>query len=638
MTLDPSNGFTYICGRTTGPRSPNTSLPGLLPSNALLDGVITPTTPFTDPVIAKLDTSTGHLVWAHRLNPSHPTSFSELTLSPSNNTIYAAGIQVVSPEQHPWILQAFDVETGLPTGPLLQSHTPAVYRLASLTADHQSIYLCGSVSTPPDSALLIRVSLTGSTLWALSPDLAATFNASCISLALHTPTTRLFAILAPPNPAPSSPATFQVIALDARTGAFLWTQSLTSPPGTLLRASELIVHADALFLSFSMYGGAPALNRLHIAKMSQTHGTLLWNMETCCTNLPLDQHIARFQGFGDATHIRGMAVRNDGYVYHSAYYRRHDAMTDDRFATVISRVGQYGTRSRTTDVSYPIEHFQLIPGEPKQSFLAPTRGSALSTHAYLISNKLTIHNNTLTNMVTTLDVIHTTANPRPDLAKWNTGAAFVNVTFDVQIRGVAAATVLDIFTERLGIRAAQLGAQPAMAAGVDVWQVWIWAAGNEASAVHDKLQEVVWTLLGKTGTSGNVIEAHFTPQQASVTIIPESWNTASQGILAEATDGERDAGSLAGNMQDGMIEGSSGGGVWGVVTVVCGVLAGVGLTALTVVIGWGWVSGRLGEAQTQEIEVEEGEVAPEMFDGRPKDDGVQVVYEAAAVRAARQTA
>lgn len=141
----------------------------------------------------------------------------------------------------------------------------------------------------------------------------------------------------------------------------------------------------------------------------------------------------------------------DNYVYRLVYYRRREEMTNDRFATLVVRIGEYGEQTPLRDISAPADTFQLMLSVPEQAFVSRGNGSI-----FMLSHSISI---TSGNVGGTLPTLHAVSFEHSSIrtpSKATKGHVFVNLTFQVQAQTVSTGSANDFLAERMRIAQSQI--------------------------------------------------------------------------------------------------------------------------------------------------------------------------------------
>lgn len=620
--VDEENGVAFLVGRVKGPRGTNVSFSGLLEkptgANTLFDDSKT----FEDAVIAKVSIEDGSIFWARRLLTPRNSKFSAVTLSRDKQTVFAAGTIFKDSSSQPFIVQAYNTETGAEKGPHFESSATGHHFVRSIIADEESLHVCGRTSTKSGDPLvtaspvmggimIAAVSLRHEEVWfkqggtnlqsdycsalSLSPDrnllfLAATsrFKSSTDSIMLDIAT---------------------VYAISPTTGSLVWLKKLQSSPGIDLRSSDIVSDGDAVYVSTSKWTISSGRKAV-IHKLSSARGTVLWSRETCCSSKMGVVNNKRIDG----EPVIGLAKGNDGYIYHIAHYKQHEKLTKDKHATVIVRVGCYGEYEADMDVSTPVSTFMLQPGMPRWAEIG--KGGRM---VYVLSNEISVDDAGRDRSVPQLGMVRVSGSKRKVIERPRYGAVYLKIGLQVLMQSVSKGAVFDLLAERLRMKHSDMQMMEAedTSSGADKVKFTVRVFGEDLEELYSGISAEVEDLFKGTGHSGkNTFERHFSLSKDKVHLVKGSITRLERGRGTAAPGGSSATGSNPGS---GAVK-NGGGSNWMLIGIGIAGVAGVSLLAGTVF--WFW----------RRRQDDEESFAQSGIDGRPSDAGAEVAYYSADVQ------
>lgn len=633
MALDDGNGFIYLVGRTEGPRGQNVSFPGLLYNNAMSGGGSYDTSrSFRDAIIARLSKRDGRLLWAKRLLLTQNSKFSAVTLSTDRLTVYAAGTTIFSTESHPFIVQAFDADTGTEKGDVFKAPGEGQHLVTSLVGHEKGAYVCGRASREIGTALdtadsttggiiVGSVSTSGSLIW-LKQGGGDLESDICSGLALSEDEETLFMTSTSHgrNMSSTSLGMTIVYALSTRRGDLMWERKVQRSADTEIRSSAILAEGNAVYILTSLWTENDSSRKIYLHKLSTLRGTLLWSKETCCTSImDRDSDTTVFDGKGSATPISGMGVGADRYVYHLAYYRRKEEFANDRYGTVVVRTGEYGGQVPERDISLAVESFGIIPSEPKMAVI-----SVHNRGIYVLSNDIPVLSADIDTSIPSLNYVTFDESSEKVISKPSEGPFFVTLNMQLHVSSVTVGAVSDVLAEKLRLSHPQVGfiSNQSMSSLSQLSEANFWIKlysgyNNLATLFKEAEDELISLFVGTGQSEKNAFERHFRIATDTVNLVQGSVSRVEEGLSATSGEDETSSNSDSGSIvvAHGQRTGSF---KWNVFGIAAAGLAGAAL----VVVGLLFVF-------KQRDKPEESFVAPS-FHGRPAGSNGEAAHYSAS--------
>lgn len=558
IALDDGNGYLYLVGRTSGPRGTNESFPGLVYNNAMQHNKQDASKSFHDAIIARVSKQDGAVLWASRLMLTQSSKFSTVAISEDGALVYAAGTAILSDEEHPFIVQVYDTETGKKRRKLFKSRGKGKYMISGISVFYEDVYICGrasqKVGEPVDSSaqstggiIVAKISRSKSIGWirqegqSLSSDM-------CSGLSLSADKETLFIAATSQREILENSRFALVLALSLAKGDLVWKKSIQISTDTDLRSSSLAVTKESIFLLTSLWTEKDNRRKIYTHKLSSAHGTLLWSKETCCTAV-LDRNQSQESGeeIGSATPISGLGMAPDNYIYHLVSYRRREQPRKDTFSTHVVRVGEYGRQVPSEDVSGSVYSFRISPSEPKRAAF-----SNLNSGVYIVSNEVGDGPDNILQTLPILQYVSFNQSSFREISKPTQGPLYINVSLALSLSSVATEAVSDLLVEKLRISSRQIGytsnqstAYLSQTSQVEFW-IKFYGDRNSMSRLSNETQKELNNLFSTTGAfEKNTFEKHFGLDSGSVKLSEGSINIVEEGLTASATDG----GTLSANAQ-----------------------------------------------------------------------------------------